>query len=109
MNDKELNEAIAILRGWVKENKEPAPQITIWKDPANNGWLSCPDFCNDWGYAGLLLEEIKNCRLEQDVDAWECRNFDKYNLNTDCISNTASSKNIKRAIAMEWYAINKGV
>ena len=63
LRDQELNELIAVKRGWVKKHtKKAGTWFELWEgikllritpdEP--------PDHCNSWTWTGELLEEIKH-------------------------------------------------
>jgi hypothetical protein len=90
MTNEQLNEAIAIQRGWKPWDQLQGEDAAIeWRRDKTK---RPPDYCNDWKYAGELLEEIKMdllyCEGEWFVTNW-------------CSSPT-------RAIA-ETYAIMEGI
>ena len=63
---KEINEAIALLRGWRKETEEECKELG-WKNPHYmRGWFNPigewqhrpPDYFGKWKHAEPLLEEV---------------------------------------------------
>jgi hypothetical protein len=68
MTDEQLNRAIAKQLGWV--NHDWSSKFTL------------PDYCNDWKYAGELLEEMSGCDIRPFL--FYCENF-KWTCNISVI------------------------
>jgi len=63
LTDQELNELIAVQRGWVVAATEYEGGVIIskdWKRLVNGMYVyGSPDYANSWQWAGELLDEIK--------------------------------------------------
>jgi len=101
--DQELNEAIAVKRGW---KKQPSGALEIY-EPKFIRSYSAPDYCNSWQCAGELLVETpfqtKLINYEDEGNGkvyWTC---DITNLFTGCELAYVTSGSPTRAIAEAWY------
>jgi hypothetical protein len=114
MTAQEINEAIAVKRGW-KFNPEgeraPSGGIYHYRDGWNRLKPSVPDYCNDWKYAGELLDEIihkmnltKIVVFLDEVDHHESEIFLKDDVYLTL--NWHKSDNKRRKIALAWLEMH---
>lgn len=101
MNDKELNEKIAVKRGWQFSpvgGVKPDGSIYHYYDPENRLRPCPPDYCNSWQWAGGLLEDLpKGYRVWQTRKGWICAK-----INAKWIQ----ANSLTRAIAEAWDSVN---
>jgi hypothetical protein len=99
LTDQQLNEEIALKRGWTYNNG-------VLYNPGNSVWHEgIPDFCNSWEWAGRLLEEILNKEGSIEIlhDTFLVHGYHvAYRLNEDGdVADTPT-----RAIAEAWNEVN---
>lgn len=105
MSDRDLNIAIAKKKGWSYiENWN----VCVRSNPPD--MKPVPDYCNQWGDAGPLLEEMAkkilgfSLSLFSSDNQWVCSGYlpDKSPLDMD------NSDRPTRAIAEAWLTVNGG-
>jgi hypothetical protein len=113
MSDQELNEAIAVKRGWKKSiNHKIESWRTYWYDPkdpeqhddGDKCSTEVPNYCGKWQYVGELLEEMRGILYHVvqpgDIEQWACSaKGRKSPMEFGCTPT--------RAIAEAWYEVNK--
>ena len=132
MENNELNEKIAILRGWRKAtNHRIESWRDYWYDPKDPNQTDdgdvcatkVPDYTGSWNSAGELLEDLYNPKIglpsltyQSGVDesdfsklVWVCeeRLFADETIKRNNQYLIRFSDNPKRAISETWYELNK--
>lgn len=101
--DEQVNEAIAVKRGWVLHSCVGCNH-DWWMMPdggVDYNQTDPPDYTHDRRLAGELLEEMLNCSLRRWGDKWVCGFYDDkgYLVNQATVHDTP-----QRAICEAWLA-----
>ena len=127
MENNELNEKIAILRGWVLHPHEKLGSMydpTVkWYNPKTNQtlWTHDPDYCGDWKLAGELLDDMADngycpALIFDDDGHWSVSTDGNQTINFESPCDVHTSFFVKkedwrdtptRAIAEAWYDMCK--
>ena len=104
MTDEQINEAIAVKRGWRRATHNDENGIwDEWFTPRGTRSIynRYPQYTHDWRLAGELLEEMLNCSLRRWGDKWCCGFYDDkgYLINQATVHDTP-----QRAICEAWLA-----
>lgn len=115
MNDQELNEKIAVKRGWTHRTLDINGGIELWTSPhgMNCAEEEIPDYCNSWQWAGELLDNLKpegvelsygpNHDFTPTINQW-CVHFPNWNVKNRGIITFADLA--QRAISEAWDEVN---
>jgi len=123
LTDQELNELIAVKRGWIYNPYEKFGSLyepsVLWHNPKTNEsfYSAAPDFSGLWRWAGELLEEMADngycpALIFDDNDHWSVSTDGNQTLNFESPCDVDTSFFVKkeswrdsptRAIAEAWY------